>query len=156
MHLWASNSPATGCTCVFLCVWDVGCATANRRSRFNQLTNRSVWFSSRSYASLLGKTTSVFSHFKNRHAEVRSWKRAPGWWKKKKRNAHQEKCYTEQFLCVIVQSTQSAKHVKCSTCFSSWDFSVAHGRMYDVEQCIDSKRHINKGKAIGSTLKISH
>ena len=48
-----------------LCVWDVGCATANRRSCFNQLTNRSVWFNSRSYASLPGETTSVFNHFKS-------------------------------------------------------------------------------------------
>jgi len=37
-----------------------------------------------------------------------------------------------------------------------WDFFVAHGGMYDVKQCINLKRHINKGKAIGSTLKISH
>ena len=35
-------------------------------------------------------------------------------------------------------------------------FSVAHGRMYDVEQRVNLKRYINKGKAIGSTLKISH
>ena len=47
------------------CVWDVGCATANRRSRFNQLTNHSVRFNSRSYASLPGETTSVFNHFKS-------------------------------------------------------------------------------------------
>ena len=39
---------------------------------------------------------------------------------------------------------------------ASWDFSVAHGRMYDVEQHVNWKCHINKGKAIGSTLKISH
>ena len=46
----------------------------------------------------------------------------------------QEEYYTEQFLCVV-RSTQSAKHVKCSACFfSSWDFSVTHGGMYDVEQ----------------------
>ena len=45
-----------------------------------------------------------------------------------------EEYYTEKFLCVV-RSTQSAKHVKCSACFfSSWDFSVAHGGMYDVEQ----------------------
>ena len=47
------------------CVWDVGCATANRRSRFNQLTNRSVRFNSRFYASLPGETTSIFNHFKS-------------------------------------------------------------------------------------------
>ena len=47
------------------CVWDVGCTTANQRSRFNQLTNHSVRFNSRSYASLPGETTSVFSHFKS-------------------------------------------------------------------------------------------
>ena len=50
--------------CLF-CVWDVGCATANQHSRFNQLTNRSVWFNSCSYASLPCETTSVFNHFKS-------------------------------------------------------------------------------------------
>ena len=50
--------------CLF-CVWDVGCATANRRSRFNQLTNHSVRFNSRTYVSLPGETTSVFNHFKS-------------------------------------------------------------------------------------------
>ena len=47
------------------CVWDVGCATANWHSRFNQLSNCSVRFNSRSYASLPGETTSIFSHFKS-------------------------------------------------------------------------------------------
>ena len=65
-----------------------------------------------------------------------------------------EEYYTEKFLCVV-RSTQ-IKHVKCSACFfSSWDFSVAHGGMYDVEQRVNLKHHINKGKAMGSTLKIS-
>ena len=39
---------------------------------------------------------------------------------------------------------------------ASGDSSVAHGGMYDIEQLVNSKRHINKGKVIGSTLKISH
>ena len=47
------------------CVWCVGCATANWHSRFNQLTNRSVRFSFRFYASLPGETTSIFNHFKS-------------------------------------------------------------------------------------------
>ena len=74
------------------------------------------------------------------------------------KNAHQnfqEEYYTKQFLC-IVRSTQSAKHVKCCACFfSSWDFSVPHGGMYNIEQRVILKRHINKGKAIGIMLKIS-
>ena len=37
-----------------------------------------------------------------------------------------------------------------------WDFSVTQGRMWDVERHISWKRHINKGKVIGSTLKISY
>ena len=141
------------------CVLDVSCATANRRSHFNQLTYHSVRFISHSYASLPGETTSVFNHFKS-----------PCWSEKLKasfrvmnlvnnKNALQnfrEEYYTEKFLCVV-RSTRSAKHVKRSACFfSSWDFSVTHGGMYDIEQRVNSKRHINKGKAIGSTLKISH
>ena len=102
-----------------------------------------------------------FSIISNRHAEARSWKWAPGWWILSRKNTPNppkisKKSYTEQFQCVV-QSMQSAKHVKCGTCFFSiWDFSVAHGRMYDIEQRINSKHHINKGKAIGSMLKMSH
>ena len=50
--------------CLF-CVWGVGCATANQHSHFNQLTSRSIRFNSRSYASLPGKRTCVFNHFKS-------------------------------------------------------------------------------------------
>ena len=93
----------------------------------------------------------LFSVISNHHAEVRSRKRALGWWILPK-NAHQnfqEEYDTEQFLCVIVQSTQSAKHVKCSTCFfSSWDFSVTHGRIYAIKWCMSLKHHINKEKTI--------
>ena len=62
--MWASNSPATSCACAFLCprCW---LRHSQSHSCFNQLTNRSVWFNSRSYASLPGETTSVFSHFKS-------------------------------------------------------------------------------------------
>ena len=35
------------------------------------------------------------------------------------------------------------------------DFSVAHGGMYNIEQHVNSNRHMNKGKVIGSTLNIS-
>ena len=38
---------------------------------------------------------------------------------------------------------------------ASWDLSVACDRVYNVELCINWKHHINKGKAIGTTLKIS-
>ena len=56
-----------------------------------------------------------FSVISNRHAEARSWKRAPRWWISSKENAHQK--FWEEYYAV--RSTQSAKHVKC---FSSWDF----------------------------------
>ena len=69
--------------CLF-CVWDVGCATANRHSRFNQLTNHSVQFNSCSYASLPERQL-PFSVISNRHAEAKSWKWASGWCIKKKK-----------------------------------------------------------------------
>ena len=140
--------------CLFVCVLGVGCATASRRSHFNWLTIRSIRFNSCSYASLPGETTSVFNHFKS-----------PCWSKKLKassqvmnlaKNPHQnfwEEHYTERFLC-IVRSTQSAQHVKCSTCFFRfWDIPVTHGGMYNVKQCMHSKRHFNKWKAIASMLR---
>ena len=46
---------------------------------------------------------------------------------------------------------------KCFHAMSaSWDFSVSHGGMYDVDWCASLKCRINKRKAIGSTLKIFH
>ena len=113
-----------------------------------------VWFSSHSYASLPGETTSVFNHCKLpcRSEKLKASFRVMNLVKKKKHQNFQEECYTEMFLC-IVRSTQSTMHVKCSACFfSSWDY----GGMYDVEQRINSKRHINKGKVIGRMLKIFH
>ena len=57
-----------------------------------------------------------FSIILNRHAEARAESKLPGDESCPKKTAHlnfQEEHYTETFLC-IVQSTQSAKHVKCS------------------------------------------
>ena len=57
------------------------------------------------------------------------------------------------FLC-IVQSVQSTQHVKCSACFLRlfccpwWNVRLWTN--------VNWKRHINKGKVIGSTLKIFH
>ena len=47
--------------------WCLMCWLCHSQSAFafNQLTNRNVRFSSRSYASLHGKTTSIFNHFKS-------------------------------------------------------------------------------------------
>ena len=50
-----------------------------------------------------------------------------------------ENKFTEMFLSIVC------------TAPASWDFSVAHGGMYNIEQCVNSNCHINKGKAIGST-----
>ena len=58
----------------------------------------------------------------------------------------------EKFPC-IVRSALSAQHVKCNVCF--FDFSVAHGGMYDVEWHVSSKCHVDRGKAARRTLKIS-
>ena len=37
-----------------------------------------------------------------------------------------------------------------------FETGITHGGMYDVERCINLKCHINRGKVLGSTLKISH
>ena len=160
MHVGIKFASNWLCVCLF-CVWDVSCATANRRSCFNQLSRPIIAF---------GSIPTLMHHFlmrqllfliiSNRHAEARSWKQASGLWilsaTKNTLQNFREECYTEKFLCVV-RSTQSAKHGKWSSCFfSSWDFSVAHGGMYDIKQRVNLKCHINKGKAIGSTLKISH
>ena len=103
---------------VLFCVWDVGCATANRRLHFNQLTNRSVWFNSRSYTSLPGKMTSIFNHSKlpchSEKLKASSW--VINFIKKPHTKLPGKNVVTEKFLC-IVRSTQSTQHVKCSACF---------------------------------------
>ena len=115
----------------------------------NQLTNHSVRFSSRSYASLPGETTSVFSHFKR-----------PSWSEKQKASSWVinlvKKLHTKFSGKNISteKSVQSAQHVKCMP--ASWNFYVTHGWMHDVERRINWKHHINKGKVIWSTLNISH
>ena len=119
--MWASYSPATGCACAFLCQMLVApqpvgvCVlTTWPIVAFSSIPALMRHFLARQLP---------FSIISNCHAEARSWKRAPRWWISPKKNAHQnfrEEYDTEQFLC-IVQSTQSAKHVKCSACFfSSW------------------------------------
>ena len=143
--MWAWDVPATGCMCLF-CVWDVGCATANQHSRFNQLTSCSVQFPALVRHFLARQLP--FSIISNGHAEASS--RVVSLVKKTAHQSFLADCYTEKFMC-IVHSTQSAKHVKSSACFfSSWDFSVTHGGMYDVKQHVNSKRHINKGRAISN------
>ena len=133
------------------CWHHVGCATANRRSRFNQLTNRSVRFNSRSYTSLSGETTSVFNHFKSP-----CWSEKPlasSWvmnLAKKPPTKIWRKSMIENSLCALYDQRRAP---------SMWSSAPAYSAlvgMYDVKQRVNLKRHINKGKAIGSTLKISH
>jgi len=132
------------------CVWDVGCATAYRRSHFNQLTNRSVWFNSRSYASLPGETTSVFSHFKS---PCRSEKP-----KASSRVMNLKKMHTKISGKSMIQNSFCALYDqhRVPSMWSAAPASSVLGGMYDVEQRVNLKRHIKKGKAIGNTLKISH
>ena len=137
------------------CVWDVGCATANRRSRFNHLTYRSVWFNSRFYASLPGETTSVFNHFKL-PCRSEKLKQAPGWWISPK------KTHTKFFGKSIIHYSFCAlydQHRAPSMWSAVPASSVLGTFLSPMAECTtlnNSKRHINKGTAIGSTLKISH
>ena len=154
--VWASNSRATGCTCAFF-VSEMSIVPQPISVRV--LTSWPI-IAFGSIPTLVRHFLAIrlpFSVISNRHTEVRSWKQASGWWILSKKKNHTKisgkSIIQKTFLCVV-QSARSAKYVKCSTCFfSSWDFSVACGGMYDVEQSINSKRHINKGKVIGSTLK---
>ena len=127
-----SNVPATGCACAFfisvvLVVWQPDGVRV-----LNQLISRSLRFSSHSYASLLGETTSVFSCFKS-----------PCQSKMLKASSRVINLFF--FLTYIELFWEEYMY-----------FSVAHDRMYDVEWRVNWKHHINKWKAIGSTLNISH
>ena len=98
-----------------------------------QLTNCSVRFNFHSYASLPGKTTSVFSHFKLPcYAKVKAESELPGD-KSCQKNAHQT--FREEYMyrkvsvhCMISTSTQSM--VECTT----------------SNDGVNWKHHINKGK----------
>ena len=84
----------------------------------NQLTRHSVWFNSRSFASLPGETTSIFNHFKlpcwSKKLKVSSW--VINLIQKMHTELSRKNISTEKFLC-IVQSTHSTQHVKYSACF---------------------------------------
>ena len=57
--------PATSCACVFFVSVVLVVPQPISVRVLNQLTNCSVWFNSRSYASFPGEMTSVFNHFKS-------------------------------------------------------------------------------------------
>ena len=153
--VWTSNLRATGCTCAFF-VSEMSIVPQPISVRI--LTSWPL-IAFGSIPTLVRHFLAIrlpFSVISNRHTEARSWKQASGWWiLSKKKTTHQnfrEEYYTEN---VSVRCTINAE---CQVCevqrfFSSWDFSFACGGMYDVEQRINSKCHINKGKVIGSTLK---
>ena len=61
--MWASDEPATGSTCAFFVFVVLVVSQPFSVHLLSQLTSHCVWFSSYSYASLPGKTTSIFSHF---------------------------------------------------------------------------------------------
>ena len=63
--VWASNTPATGCPCAFFVFVVLIVSQPFSVYLLSQLTSHCVWFSSYSYASLPGKTTSIFSHFES-------------------------------------------------------------------------------------------
>ena len=137
------------------CVWGVGCATANRRSRFNRLTNHSVQFNSHFYASLPGKMTSVFNHFKSpcRSEKLKASSRVMNL---------DKKTHTKISGKSIIQNSFCALSDQCRAP-SMWSAapasSVLGTFLSPMAECTtsnNSKHHINKGKAIGSMLKISH
>ena len=83
--VWASNSPATGCTRTFLCLrcWlpvGIRVLTSWPMVVFGSIPALMHHFLVRG---------PLFSIISNRHAEARSWKWAPGWWISSKENAHQ-------------------------------------------------------------------
>ena len=68
VYFWSragSNVPATGCACAFFISVMLVVSQPVGAYVLNQPINRSLRFSSRSYASLPGETTSVFSCFKS-------------------------------------------------------------------------------------------
>ena len=95
----------------FLCMWCWLCHIGIRI--LNQLTNCSVRFSSRYYASLPGETTSVLV-ISNGHTEASS--RVINLIKKPHTKLCRKNKSTEKFQC-IVRPVQSTQHVKCSAGF---------------------------------------
>ena len=136
--------------CLFY-VWDAICAIASWRSRFNQLTNRSVWFNSRTYASLPGETTTVFNHFKS-----------PCWSEKLKASSGvmnlTQKMHTKISGKSMIQNSFCAlfNQRRAPSMWSAVPASSVLGGMYDVEQRVNLEHHINKEKVMGSPLKIAH
>ena len=96
-----------------------------------------------------------FSIISNRHAEARSWKRAPRWWisPKKRRPKFPGRVL---YRTVSVRCTINAERQACEVQRLLLQFLWLFCRPWRNVRRVNLKRHINKGKAIGSTLKISH
>ena len=109
MHAWAA-APAAGYMCAIFVSVVLVVPQPIGVHVLNQLTNRSVLFSSHSVASLPGETTSIFNRFKSPCSQVINLV------KKLHTKLSGKNISTEKFLC-IVWSTQNAQHVKCSACF---------------------------------------
>ena len=99
--MWTSDAPATGCMCLF-CVWDVGCATANQRSRFNQLTSCSVQFSSP-----LLCITSWQDNFRFQLFQIAMPNELPG------DESCQKKLHTKVSWKIIIQKSFCALYIQC-------------------------------------------
>ena len=73
----------------------------------------------------------------------------------------QNKTLTELYGKINIRKSFCALYDQCrvpsmlSAVPASWDFSVAHGGMYNIKRQVNSNCHMNKGKVIGSTLNIS-
>lgn len=144
MCVWASTAPATSCECAFFVYVVLVVPYWHPHFKPADQLQCSVGF-------LLLCVTSwrdyfCFSHFKRPH-----WSKLPG---DKSHQKSTRQTWQEEYVYrkVPVHCTTSV----WSAVLDSWDSYVARGRMYDVEQRVSWKHHINEGKAVGSTLNISH
>ena len=95
----------------------------------NQLTNCSVWFNSRSYASLPGEMTHVFNHFKSpcQSEKQKTSSQVINLVKKHTPN-FPGRIYLQKSFCALYSQRRAPSMLSAAP--ASWDFSVAHGGIY--------------------------
>ena len=144
MCVWASTAPATSCECAFFVYVVLVVPYWHPHFKPADQLQCSVGFLLLCVCSW--RDYFCFSHFKRPH-----WSKLPG---DKSHQKSTRQTWQEEYVYrkVPVHYTTSV----WSAVLDSWDSYVARGRTYDVKQRVSWKHHINEGKAVGSTLNISH
>ena len=144
--VWASNAPATSCECAFFVHVVLVVPYWHPHFKPADQLQCSVQFPLLCITSW--RDNFCFIHFKWPY-----WSELPGD-KSHQKTTHQTLQEEYVYRKVSVHCTTSAEHPACEV--QCWILGTFMLPMVECMMSSNWKHHINKGKAVGSTLKISH